>query len=81
MVKGIPKKSLHLTIIVEKEKGLYYAKIINKQTKRSRGDVSIKENKQKLTIQINASDATALRASANSILRDLQVIEATNIKP
>ncbi len=46
--------------------------------KYKRSTISITRTAAGTTIEIRALDATALRASANSILRDLQVAEASS---
>lgn len=72
-------KGISLKIILEKEPNLRYTRIFGKNKGHGRSTVKIKENGKRLIIEIAAKDATALRASANSILRDLQVIEATKL--
>jgi tRNA threonylcarbamoyladenosine modification (KEOPS) complex Pcc1 subunit len=46
--------------------------------KYKRSTIKITHNASGAAIEILASDATALRASANSVLRDLQVAEASS---
>ena len=60
---------------IPKHGGLKYRKIIGKISMYSRSRTYVKENKKILEIRITARDVTALRASANSVIRDLQVIE------
>ncbi len=43
-----------------------------------RSDITLKRSASAFIIEIRASDATALRASANSVLRDLQIFEASS---
>lgn len=80
MAQARQTNKIGLKITLEKEKDLNYTKILGKNIGHSRSTIKIKEGKTELIIEIYANDATALRASANSILRDLQVIEATKIK-
>ena len=72
-------QNLQIKLLVSKEKGLSYLKILTKNKTHSRSSVKITENGKTLNIEINAKDSTALRSSINSILRDLQVIEATKL--
>jgi len=72
-------KGLSLKIFIDKEPKLHYARILGKNIGHSRSTVKIKEEGSKLIIEITAKDTTALRATTNSILRDLQVIDATKI--
>lgn len=46
--------------------------------KYKRSSITVASTASGASIEIRASDATALRASANSVLRDLQVIEASS---
>ena len=68
-----------LKLLIKKDPKINYLKIISQSRKKERSTTNIKEQGGKLIIEIGAKDATSLRASANSILRDLQVIEATTI--
>jgi|GEM_PF-1162974 tRNA threonylcarbamoyladenosine modification (KEOPS) complex Pcc1 subunit len=67
----------HIRLVVPKDPKINYKRLLNNQTNHERSNTAIKEQKETLIIEITAKDLTALRASANSILRDLQVIEAT----
>ncbi len=79
MTKPVSKTDgLYLKLIVGKQHGLNYTKIIGKNTTHSRSTIKMQEDKRNLTIEITAKDATALRASTNSILRDLQTIEGVS---
>jgi tRNA threonylcarbamoyladenosine modification (KEOPS) complex Pcc1 subunit len=62
-------------IRIPKRNGLKYTKIIGKISTYKRSGIEIKEGKKALDISITADDITALRASMNSIMRDLQVVE------
>ena len=79
MAKASSSKSLHLKLVIAKEPSLNYIRILGKNTKHSRSSVKLKEDESTLTIEIVSKDTTSMRASANSILRDLQVIDATKI--
>ena len=70
-------QKIRLTLALKKEPKLKYSSILNKSAKHGRSAVKIQDKKDTLLIEITASDSTALRASINAILRDLQVIEAT----
>ncbi len=63
-------------IHVEKASSLNYSKALGKIKSYKRSSVSIKETSRILTVSIEAHDATALRASVNAIMRDVQVIES-----
>ncbi len=73
------KDQLKLELILKKEPRLRYTRILSTKNRQGRSAVTINETKNSIIIKIKAPDATALRASANSILRDLQVIEATDL--
>jgi hypothetical protein len=79
MPKSKAKGQFKLKLILKKEPKLKYKKLLNTRTKQGRSTVCIIETKENIIIEINAADATALRASTNSLLRDLQVIESTRI--
>jgi len=74
------KNRMHLKLIIEKKPSLNYSKILGAAKKHTRSDTKLKELKGTLIIEISATDLAALRASANSILRDIQVIESTDLK-
>ncbi len=44
-----------------------------------RSSVRIGEARDRLRIEISAQDVTALMASTNTVLRELQIIEATKL--
>jgi tRNA threonylcarbamoyladenosine modification (KEOPS) complex Pcc1 subunit len=69
--------NLKLKILVKKDPKIKYLKILSQKSRKERSTISLKEYRTKLIIEVRAKDATALRASTNSILRGLQVIEAT----
>jgi tRNA threonylcarbamoyladenosine modification (KEOPS) complex Pcc1 subunit len=63
------------SITVPKRKEMDYVKVLGIQREQKRSGIGITEKKECLEISITAKDITALRASMNSIIRDLQVIE------
>jgi len=63
------------TIVIPKKKGLNYRSIIGATRQYKRSGISILETKSELKITIKTTDATAMRASVNAIMRDIQVIE------
>ena len=77
--KGKANYSLILT--VQKKGGIDYATILGGAKKYKRSSVRFEDAGQELRITVEAGDATALRASANAILRDLQVIEGATAVP
>ena len=65
---------LNLDFHTQKADKLY--NILSDQAdKKDRSEIKIAKKKEKITFTINAKDATALRASANTIIKTLQVIE------
>jgi tRNA threonylcarbamoyladenosine modification (KEOPS) complex Pcc1 subunit len=70
---------LHLKLVVEKEPHLKYTKILSASKKRDRSTTTIKETKTTLVVEITSKDSIAMRATINSILRDLQVIKSTKL--
>ncbi|MDE1870685.1 MAG: CTAG/PCC1 family protein [Candidatus Micrarchaeota archaeon] len=70
---------LKLDLVIRKTDEVNYSKILGDNKRHRRSAISIRENGKMLIIEIKASDLTALRASANSILRNLQVINATRL--
>ena len=63
-------------IIIAKDKGRDYKAILGESKTYKRGAMSISETGRELKISIKADDATALRASINMVLRDMQVINS-----
>jgi tRNA threonylcarbamoyladenosine modification (KEOPS) complex Pcc1 subunit len=74
-----PKKAIQLKLILEREHGIKYSSILGKSKRHARSAIKVQDKGEDLIIEITAKDLTALRASANSVLRDLQVIAATKI--
>lgn len=52
-----------------------YTAILEKYKKYKRSLVKINENKNNIIILIEADDVTALRASINGVLREIQIIQ------
>jgi tRNA threonylcarbamoyladenosine modification (KEOPS) complex Pcc1 subunit len=67
-------------ITISKLPGIEYKKVLalKGSKQHSRSGTEMKESRSEIKITIKARDATALRASMNSIMRDLQVISAIN---
>lgn len=80
MAKAASQESVYLKLVMPKDDTINYSKILGKKSTHKRSTIKIKEDKKLLAIEIESNDITALRASANSILRNLQVIKATKIK-
>ncbi len=74
------KNNLLLKLTIKKDPELDYTKIFGSIRKHSRSATKVKEIEGNVIIEIEANDITALRASANSILRDLQVMGATKLQ-
>ncbi|MGC8730455.1 MAG: KEOPS complex subunit Pcc1 [Candidatus Micrarchaeia archaeon] len=68
-----------LSLYIKKGININYQNLLSleESSNKKRSNVSIKETNKSIKIDIYSSDVTALRASINSILRDLQVIEGT----
>ncbi len=64
-------------IKVTKDSKINYKRILGStnSVRYKRSQISIKEKAEDLEIKISAKDAGALRATINSVLRDLHVIE------
>ena len=62
-------------ISIPKKGRLNYKKILGDSREHKRSGIKISETPVSLKIEISAKDATAMRASMNSIMRDIQVIE------
>ncbi|MFI5412309.1 MAG: KEOPS complex subunit Pcc1 [Candidatus Micrarchaeales archaeon] len=62
-------------IIIPKKVKLEYKKALAGTREHKRSGMQIEETAKELRITIKTSDLTALRATINSIMRDIQVIE------
>ncbi len=76
-----PKKpasasAYHAKIRIPKMPAVRYAAVVGKAKLYKRSSVSMKEYQGALLVEIRAGDATALRASVNALMRDIQVIES-----
>ncbi|MEM3227707.1 MAG: KEOPS complex subunit Pcc1 [Candidatus Micrarchaeaceae archaeon] len=60
---------------------LDYSKFFESRYKYKRSSIVFKYKDKNAVFEISAADPTALRASINSVLRDLQVIEAVGKIP
>ena len=71
------KQKTRAVIVVGKYPGINYKGALGPTGSRrhARSTLDVAESKGRLRITITAKDATALRASINSMLRDLQIIE------
>lgn len=75
-----PPFATEAIITLIKNRNISYSKImaLGASTKYKRSAMHIKEDDASIAIHINANDVTALRASVNAVLRDLQVIASTD---
>jgi len=73
------KNAAHLRLVIKKRSKLNYSRILGKGREHRRSSTKLKESKDRIIVEIAAKDLAALRASANSILRNIQVIEATKL--
>ncbi len=69
--------SYKATITIAKRLPIEYKGVIGGYKAYRRSSISTKEDKASISISIAADDATALRASLNSIMRDIRIIEST----
>lgn len=56
--------------------GLDYGRLLSGSRDYKRSSMRLKESKESVNLTVEADDATALRATLNSVLRDIKVIEA-----
>ena len=73
-----PGSRFSAVIRIRKTGGINYTKIMGKSAKYKRGTVSTSDKAGVLTVRIEASDSTALRASLNTVMRELHVIESVS---
>ena len=69
------KRVYEAEIVVSKVHGASYSSIMGKIKSYKRSTVEIKETAGTFAAKVRAADATALRASVNALMRDIQVIE------
>jgi len=69
---------LKASIVITKDIDLIYKCFKPEISKWSRSSIDIKKTKKSLHFNVNAKDATALRATLNSITGLLSVYEKTN---
>ncbi len=65
-------------IMIPKKAGLNYKSILGATKEHKRSGMTISETRDELKITIKTDDATAMRASINAIMRDIQVIEGAS---
>jgi tRNA threonylcarbamoyladenosine modification (KEOPS) complex Pcc1 subunit len=63
-------------IVLPKMTKSSYRVLLGVQRKQKRSSIKIKEGASRVIVEVEADDATALRASLNTLIRDIQVIEA-----
>ena len=62
-------------LTIGKSANIDYRKILGNMREHKRSTISIKETGTALSITIKTRDITALRASVNAIMRDIQVVK------
>lgn len=60
---------------------LDYKSLLGASRAYKRSSMSVRESAREITFTIEASDATALRASVNSVLRDIKIVEGAATAP
>ncbi len=63
-------------LYLNKKYSTNYKKIMGKEKQRKRSKTEIEETEQNLKVYITATDNSALRASINATLRDINSIES-----
>ncbi len=69
---------LHLS---KKDTSLSYKELLASPRSYKRSSIEVKESKGGVTFTVTAADVTALRASINSVLRDIKVVEGAATAP
>ncbi|MCL5262488.1 MAG: hypothetical protein M1390_01460 [Candidatus Marsarchaeota archaeon] len=64
-------------ITIAKRLPIKYSKMVGSYKAYRRSSISTKESTHSISISIAANDVTALRASLNSVMRDIHIIEST----
>jgi tRNA threonylcarbamoyladenosine modification (KEOPS) complex Pcc1 subunit len=72
---GSSKRVYEAEIVVSKAPRVSYSSIMGRIKSYKRSTVEIKETAGTFAAKVRAADATALRASVNALMRDIQVIE------
>lgn len=67
-------KEFRSTIVIPKTEKVSYKRILGASREYKRSSISIKEKTDRLTITVTARDMASLRASINSVTRDVQVV-------
>jgi tRNA threonylcarbamoyladenosine modification (KEOPS) complex Pcc1 subunit len=70
------KNPFKAEIKIIKKEHIKYKNILNSSRKYKRSHITISEDLSTLKIYIEPKDATAMRASLSSTMRDIQVIES-----
>ena len=80
--ENVRQSKAQSTIVYKKDPALNYSRILASCSAKAykRSVITINENGAELRFEVKATDVTALMASTNSILRRLQVIEATKLR-
>ncbi len=68
--------TISASVTIQKRKGLNYTGMLVQTGKYKRSRMSVSDLGKTLKVVVTATDTTALRASLNSLLRDLQVVES-----
>ncbi len=63
------------TMLVPKKIGTSYSRLLGQSRRHERSSLRIRDAGPMLEVKIETSDITALRASMNTVMRDIQVIE------
>ena len=69
-------QTINAKVLIPKRKDLDYTGMLVQTSKYKRSSMSVRDLGSALEVVVTATDTTALRASLNSLLRDLQVIES-----
>jgi tRNA threonylcarbamoyladenosine modification (KEOPS) complex Pcc1 subunit len=62
-------------LTIKKSANINYEKILGNSKEHKRSSMAVKETRTELKITIKTRDTTALRASVNAVMRDIQVVE------
>lgn len=72
------RRRISAVVMIPRIKGLSYNGLIRQTERYKRSSISISNAGTAIKVRISADDVTALRASVNAILRDVQVIESVS---
>ncbi len=76
MRQGSSSRCYSAVIVVRGRHRRHYKRLLGAAMERRRSSVSVKAGPSAISIEVSASDPTALRASLTTVLRELQVIDA-----